>query len=63
MNAGGVRNTCKLSDGVLKLAIAEGLTERRTGEYNMRSCPKEGDNVWKRTLIPHKPEGESSDVL
>ena len=63
MNAGGVRNTCKLSDGVLNLAIREGLTERRTGEYNMRSCPIEGDNVWKRTLIPHKPEGESSNVL
>ena len=29
----------------------------------MRSYPSAGDNVWKRTLIPHAPRGKSSDAL
>ncbi len=29
----------------------------------MRTCPSEGDNSWKRLLIPHMPRGERSDPL
>ena len=25
--------------------------------------PMQGDNVWKRTLIPHKPMGTSLDLI
>jgi hypothetical protein len=29
----------------------------------MRTCPSEGDNSWKRLLIPHKPRGKRSNPL
>ncbi len=34
--------------------------EWRTGEEYMGICPVVGDNVWKRTLIPHAPFGGKS---
>ena len=55
MNAGGVPNTCK-SNGT--------LTEQGFGQVKLKfsggrvsnawvTCLSQGDNVWKRTLIPH----------
>ena len=29
----------------------------------MRTCPIQGDNRWKRLLIPHKPNGKRSDPV
>ena len=37
------------------------ITQWRTGEELVRTCLRQGDNIWKRMLIPHKPRGERSN--
>jgi hypothetical protein len=49
MNAGGVPNTCK--SNVRMLAIASESGERVSNTWV--TCRAEGDNHWKRWLIPH----------
>ena len=60
MNAGGVLNTCK-SNGVLlprlrKLASEESFEVLSGGRVSNAwvTCLTQGDNSWKRLLIPHK---------
>jgi hypothetical protein len=50
MNAGGVPNTCK-SNGARVLAFW--LSGERVSNTSA-TYPEEGDNGWKRLLIPHK---------
>ncbi len=51
MNAGGVPNTCKSNEGLLVLALGGPSGERVSNA--LVTCPEEGDNTWKRVLIPH----------
>ena len=60
MNAGGVLNTCK-SNGVSlprskKLASAKSFEILSGGRVSNAwvTCLTQGDNSWKRLLIPHK---------
>ena len=60
INAGGVLNTCK-SNGVFlprprKLASEESFGILSGGRVSNAwvTCPIQGDNSWKRLLIPHK---------
>ena len=51
MNAGGTLNTCKSSGGDLFGGqLSGGRVSNAWVIYLVQ-----GDNVWKRTLIPHKP--------
>ena len=49
MNAGGVLNTCK-SNG--RRELAPEVSGGRVSNV-WATCPSEGDNSWKRLLIPH----------
>ena len=57
MNAGGVLNTCKSNEALylISFGIDYFVTEWRTGVSNAWvTCLVQGDNSWKRLLIPHK---------
>ena len=59
MNAGGVHNTFK-SNGVVVLdPFGETKLQLSGGRVSnaWATCPCVGDNVWKRTLIPHNVFG------
>ena len=63
MNAGGVLNTCK-SNGVSlprskKLASAKSFEILSGGRVSNAwvTCLTQGDNSWKRLLIPHMHTG------
>ncbi len=49
MNAGGVPNTCKSN---VNLSAMRGESGGRVSNTWL-TCPSEGDNGWKRLLIPH----------
>ncbi len=49
MNAGGVPNTCKSNAKLEFIQVESGARVSNT----WLTCPSEGDNHWKRWLIPH----------
>ena len=51
MNAGGVHNTFKSNGSAKKLAFLYFSGGRVSNAW--ATCLTEGNNVWKRTLIPH----------
>ena len=53
MNAGGVPNTCKSNGALMKPSDLK-LSGGRVSNAWV-TCLIEGDNGWKRSLIPHKP--------
>ena len=59
MNAGGVLNTCK-SNGLRELAPK--VSGGRVSNAGV-TCPMQGDNVWKRTLIPHNIIGSHELII
>ena len=69
MNAGGVPNTCK-SNGLIETEIRQSFEKVSGGRVSNAwvTCLIEGDNDWKRSLIPHKPtvphgtEGKDSSL-
>ena len=55
MNAGGVPNTCKSSGD--KLKPSDSYLSGGWVRNAWRTCPSQGDNSWKRLLIPHMLTG------
>ena len=55
MNAGGVPNTCKSNEAPFEILrmIDRWLSGGRVSNAWV-TCPVQGDNSWKRLLIPHK---------
>ena len=53
MNAGGVLNTCKSNGPEEELALNQVSGGRVSNAWV--TCLVQGDNSWKRLLIPHKP--------
>ena len=64
MNAGGVLNTCKSSGDCLIEDFGWKLSDLSGGRVSNAwvTCPVQGDNSWKRLLIPHKHTIPHGDV-
>ena len=56
MNAGGVLNTCKSNGAFFEGDFGQRKLKLSGGRVSNAwvTCLSEGDNVWKRTLIPHE---------
>ena len=56
MNAGGVLNTCKSNEGFTECGFGQVKFNPSGGRVSNAwvTCLVQGDNSWKRLLIPHK---------
>ena len=56
MNAGGVLNTCKSNEFLTNCDFGQEKLEVSGGRVSNAwvTCLTQGDNDWKRSLIPHK---------